>query len=232
MWARGQAWAILGFAAAYRETGDDVFLQAARRVTDRYLADLPADMVPYWDFRDPAIPAAPRDSSAAAIAASGMIDLARSEPDAANGARYAAAARATLASLMSPAYVSLRRQPGASCSTAPTRGTPGPPTGARLRGRLLPGGAAAAAAPPAGGAERSAWRERAPAPATPRGPSTGVSAPPGRRAARSGSSSTWASPAASGALRLALSPRRRPRRPPARGHVHRSPALARAPSPR
>lgn len=106
MWARGQAWGILGFAAAYRETGDAVFLQAARRVTDRYLADLPADMVPCWDFRDPAIPASPRDSSAAAIAASGMMDLALAEPDAANGARYAAAARATLASLMSRAYAS------------------------------------------------------------------------------------------------------------------------------
>jgi unsaturated chondroitin disaccharide hydrolase len=104
IWARGQAWAILGFAAAYRETGDPVFLRAARAVTDRYLADVPADMVPYWDFRDPAIPAAPRDSSAAAIAASGMIDLALAEPDSANGARYAAAARATLSSLMSPAY--------------------------------------------------------------------------------------------------------------------------------
>ena len=111
MWARGQAWAILGFAAAYRETGDELFLQAARRATDRYLADLPADMVPYWDFRDPAIPAAPRDSSAAAIAASGMIDLALCEPDAPNRARYAAAARSTLASLMSPAYASLGANP-------------------------------------------------------------------------------------------------------------------------
>jgi len=62
--------------------------------------------VPCWDFRDPAIPASPRDSSAAAIAASGMIDLALAEPDAANGARYAAAARATLAALMSRAYAS------------------------------------------------------------------------------------------------------------------------------
>jgi unsaturated chondroitin disaccharide hydrolase len=106
MWARGQAWGINGFAAAYRETGDAVFLEAARRVTDRYLADLPADMVPYWDFRDPAIPATPRDSTAAAIAASGMIDLALAEPDAANAVRYADAARHTLASLMSRAYAS------------------------------------------------------------------------------------------------------------------------------
>jgi unsaturated chondroitin disaccharide hydrolase len=111
MWARGQAWAILGFAAAYRETREELFLQAARRVTDRYLADLPADMVPFWDFRDPAIPDAPRDSSAAAIAASGMIDLARCEPDAGNGARYAAAARATISSLMSPTYFSSGADP-------------------------------------------------------------------------------------------------------------------------
>lgn len=105
MWARGQAWGIYGFANAYAETKDPVLLQSARRVADRYLADLPADQVPYWDFRDPNIPAAPRDSSAAAIAASGLLGLAKVETSKARAANYVAQARQMLASL-SASYAS------------------------------------------------------------------------------------------------------------------------------
>ena len=110
-WARGQAWAIHGLAAAYRETGDQRLLVAARRVSDWYLANVPPDMVPYWDFQAPDVPLAPRDSSAAAIAASGLIDMALNDPDAEHRARYESAARATLASLSSPAYSSLGANP-------------------------------------------------------------------------------------------------------------------------
>jgi unsaturated chondroitin disaccharide hydrolase len=110
-WARGQAWALLGFAAAYRESGQAEFLDAARKVTDWYLAHVPDDMVPYWDFLAPDIPAAPRDSSAAAIAASGMLDLALHDPDPLRRARYAQAARLTLSSLMSPSYLTWGTNP-------------------------------------------------------------------------------------------------------------------------
>jgi len=106
MWSRGQAWAVHGFATAYRETGDPVLLDAARRVSDRFLADLPPDRVPYWDFRAPNIPDEPRDSAAAAIAASGLMDLSTTDPSAANRARYAAAAKEIVASLATPAYLS------------------------------------------------------------------------------------------------------------------------------
>ncbi len=82
MWARGQAWAIDGFADAYRETRDPRCSRPSRRVADRYLLDLPEDWVPFWDFDAPGVPAEPRDSSAAAVAASGLIDLALLEPNA------------------------------------------------------------------------------------------------------------------------------------------------------
>src|SRR5690606_36637578 len=49
-WARGQAWGIYGFSLNHRYTGDGSFLVAAQRCADRYLADLPADLVPYWDL--------------------------------------------------------------------------------------------------------------------------------------------------------------------------------------
>jgi len=110
-WARSQAWAVLGFAAAYRETGDEEFLIAARAVSDWYLDHLPADMVPYWDFGAPDIPLAPRDSSSAAIAASGLLDLALVDPDASCRARYEEAARQTLTTLMSGAYTSYETNP-------------------------------------------------------------------------------------------------------------------------
>lgn len=110
-WARGQAWAILGFSAAYRATSDERFLVAARKVTDWYLANLPEDRVPYWDFADPAIPDAARDSSSAAIAASGMVDLALTDPSDERRATYLAAAQAILGSLISPAYLSTGANP-------------------------------------------------------------------------------------------------------------------------
>jgi len=75
MWARGQSWAIYGFTMVYRETKDKKFLHFAQKVADVYLAKLPADMVPYWDFDAPDIPRAPKDASAAAITASALLEL-------------------------------------------------------------------------------------------------------------------------------------------------------------
>jgi unsaturated chondroitin disaccharide hydrolase len=79
-WSRGQAWALRGYAVAYRETQDERFLRAAEDAAGYFLRRLPDDLVPYWDFDDPAIPEAPRDSSAAAIAADGLLDLSSTHP--------------------------------------------------------------------------------------------------------------------------------------------------------
>jgi unsaturated chondroitin disaccharide hydrolase len=104
-WSRGQAWAVYGFAMAYRETGDARLLDTARRVADWFIAHLPPDRVPYWDFDAPGIPGAPRDSSAASIAASGLLELAVLEPDPARAEGYRDSAEATIASLSTPAYL-------------------------------------------------------------------------------------------------------------------------------
>lgn len=97
-WSRGAAWALYGFAAAYRHTGLTRYLSAAKRVAHFFLASLPDDHVPYWDFRLDDSSGEPRDSSAAAIAASGLLELAelaqnREQP------LYAQAARRILRSL-------------------------------------------------------------------------------------------------------------------------------------
>jgi unsaturated chondroitin disaccharide hydrolase len=104
-WSRGQAWAVYGFTMAYRETGDARFLDTARKTADYFIAHLPSDQVPYWDFELPSASGQPRDSSAAAIAASGLIELSQRETDAQRGAAYLSAARDILTSLSSPAYL-------------------------------------------------------------------------------------------------------------------------------
>lgn len=75
-WSRGQAWAIYGFTMVYRETKDPKFLDFAHKVTRAYLDRLPKDLIPYWDFDDPAIPNTTRDASAAAVVASALLELA------------------------------------------------------------------------------------------------------------------------------------------------------------
>ena len=72
-WSRGQAWAIYGFTLAYKYTKDELFLKTAVNIAEYFIANLPEDYVPYWDFDDPEKEI--KDSSVAAIAASGMITL-------------------------------------------------------------------------------------------------------------------------------------------------------------
>jgi unsaturated chondroitin disaccharide hydrolase len=75
-WSRGNAWALHGFANTFRHTGDIRFLNVAKRVAHYFIAALPEDHVPYWDFRLEALEGMSRDSSAAAIAASGLLEIA------------------------------------------------------------------------------------------------------------------------------------------------------------
>ncbi|NHC12805.1 glycoside hydrolase family 88 protein [Motilibacter deserti] len=105
-WARGQAWAVHGLTTAWRETGDPALREAARRAADWWVAHLPADCVPPWDFDAPR--GAPKDASAGAVAAAGLLELGRLEPDRRRGARYRASALAGLTALTSPAYTTVR----------------------------------------------------------------------------------------------------------------------------
>ncbi|MGV8978380.1 MAG: glycoside hydrolase family 88 protein [Cellulomonas sp.] len=87
-WARGQAWGIYGFALNYRYTKDESFLDAARTCADYFLDHLPADGVAYWDLDFTDGDEQPRDSSAAAIAVCGLIELATWLPDGEARAHY------------------------------------------------------------------------------------------------------------------------------------------------
>jgi hypothetical protein len=104
-WARGQAWAIYGFTMAYRETRYVPFLNAAERVASYYLTNVPSDYVPYWDFDAPGIPNAPRDSSAAAITLSALVQLSQLATNLQDSATFWAGAHNILESLGSTNYL-------------------------------------------------------------------------------------------------------------------------------
>jgi unsaturated chondroitin disaccharide hydrolase len=75
-WSRGLTWSLYGFGIAYRYTRDRRFLETAELNADFYIEHTPAHGVPPWDYDAPADQRKQPDSSAAAIAASGLLDLA------------------------------------------------------------------------------------------------------------------------------------------------------------
>jgi hypothetical protein len=82
-WSRGQAWGLYGYTMVYRETRHKAFLDQAIAIAS-YLfnhANMPDDLIPYWDFNAPDIPNEPRDVSAAAIMASALLELKDYVPD-------------------------------------------------------------------------------------------------------------------------------------------------------
>jgi unsaturated chondroitin disaccharide hydrolase len=83
-WARGQAWGMISFTMAAGATGDPSFYDVAERAADWFISHLPSDLVPYYDFFEPAIPHVPRDSCAAAIAICAMTQMARRNETLAN----------------------------------------------------------------------------------------------------------------------------------------------------
>ena len=105
-WARGQAWALYGYTMMYRETGKTEYLEQARKVASyiKNHPNLPDDKIPYWDFDAPDIPAAPRDASAAAVMASGLIELSQLDKSK-EGADWLELAEMQIRSLSSPEYL-------------------------------------------------------------------------------------------------------------------------------
>lgn len=104
-WARGQAWGLYGYTMVYRETKDKRYLDFAQNIADYMLnhPNMPADMIPYWDFNAPDIPEALRDASAGAVMASALLEL-YLYVDGEHSRKYFEAAERALMTLSSPEY--------------------------------------------------------------------------------------------------------------------------------
>lgn len=75
-WTRGQTWALYGFMMSYIHTGKVEYLNIAKRVAHYFIANIPESGIIPVDFRQPAEPDL-EDSTAAAIAACGLIEIAK-----------------------------------------------------------------------------------------------------------------------------------------------------------
>jgi unsaturated chondroitin disaccharide hydrolase len=108
-WARGLAWSLYGYAQVFALTGEIEFLDVAERNADFWLTHLPKDRVPYWDFAadlsQPAPWGAQKDSSAGAIAASGLLELERMTRSVDRAVAYRQTALAMLDALVTPEYL-------------------------------------------------------------------------------------------------------------------------------
>ena len=116
-WARGQAWALYGYAMMAREEQDPetgnpelarTFNDIAFKLAEWILPRLPDDGVPYWDFSQSDY----RDASAGAIIAAGLLDLWRNDPDRDPEKKLVAAAERILRTLASPEYLAEPRTNG------------------------------------------------------------------------------------------------------------------------
>jgi unsaturated chondroitin disaccharide hydrolase len=96
-WARGQAWALYGFVQAYQTSGNPAFPTTAEAVANYFVDHLPANNIPPWDFDAPGTP--PVDTSAAAIAADGLVMLSTVAGTSALKAHYLLDAQNILGSL-------------------------------------------------------------------------------------------------------------------------------------
>ncbi len=110
-WARGQAWALYGFGTAYSMTKDPRYLNTAKMCADFFINHTPFEEeapggpgVPPNDFDDPRRPIV-YESSAAAIAASGLLNLAEIDQEPVHARRYRQAALTILNTLSGPDYL-------------------------------------------------------------------------------------------------------------------------------
>lgn len=78
-WARGQAWGIYGFPLVCSYSPSPALTHLTIKLANYFLNRSPDDSVCYWDLHFTSGPQ-PRDSSAAAIAACGLLELAKSLP--------------------------------------------------------------------------------------------------------------------------------------------------------
>ena len=76
-WARGQAWGVAGTALNYKYVPESFVFDNHTKITDTFINKLPGDNVPYWDMDFKPEDNEPRDTSASAIAACGILEMSK-----------------------------------------------------------------------------------------------------------------------------------------------------------
>ena len=79
-WARGTAWAIYGFAIAYRYTRREEYLDTAFKLLESFMAAC-RGQIPLWDFRLPAAEDQALDTSSAAIVLCAILEIMKIKED-------------------------------------------------------------------------------------------------------------------------------------------------------
>src|SRR6266496_807870 len=101
-WSRGLAWSLYGFGTCYQLTRNPVYLEVAQLNADYWLTHVPEEGVAPWDFDAPEsgpLSSAQVDTSASAIAAVGLLNLAELSPGGAQRKAYLDCALSTIDSL-------------------------------------------------------------------------------------------------------------------------------------
>lgn len=110
-WARGQAWGIYGIPLNTRYTGSMEYENLYRGITNYFLNRLPKDHVCFWDLIFTDGDDQSRDSSAAAIAVCGMLEMNRYLEDDHDKRIYRGACNCILKSLIDN-YTDKKHKPG------------------------------------------------------------------------------------------------------------------------
>ncbi|MFV0341403.1 MAG: glycoside hydrolase family 88 protein [Anaerocolumna sp.] len=79
-WTRGQTWALYGFMMSYLHTGKEAYLHTAKKIAHYFIANIGEDGIIPLDFRQPEEDSY-EDSTAATIAACGLIEIAKVVPE-------------------------------------------------------------------------------------------------------------------------------------------------------
>jgi unsaturated chondroitin disaccharide hydrolase len=103
-WARGLSWALYGFGTVFSLTGERCFLDTAEACARFYIERTPSHGVPPNDWDEPNL-ALPYESSAAAIAASGLLNLSQITPDWGRSRLYRDYALRILTTLTGPEFL-------------------------------------------------------------------------------------------------------------------------------
>jgi len=99
------AWLIYGFTALYQNNREPRYLLLAQNLADFFISRLPADHIPYWTIVPPVYGVTDfKDASAAAIAASALVQLAGLTASNLLNDSYIATAEHILKRLSSKAY--------------------------------------------------------------------------------------------------------------------------------